>query len=45
MFYLLKIDRKRKKKLCGLENTKNFEEKFYVVDGGCWNLISKSQIS
>ena len=45
MFYLLKIDRKRKKKLFILENSKNFEEKVYVVDGGCGNLISKSQIS
>ena len=31
--------------MCILESTKNFEEKVYVVEGGCGNLISKSQIS
>ena len=31
--------------LCTLENTKNFEEKIYVVDGVCRNLIRKSQTS
>ena len=42
MFCLLKIDRKTEKKVVFLENTKNFEKKVYVVDGGCGNLISKS---
>ena len=31
--------------MCILESTKNFEEKVYVVEGSCGNLISKSQIS
>ena len=45
MFCLLKLDRKREKKVVYFRNTKNFEEKVYVVDEGCGNLISKSQIS
>ena len=45
MFCLLKETEKGKKVVYLKKKTKNFEEKVYVIDGGCGNLISKSQIN